>query len=177
MDDATGRAMMNNEQMRAAFEAWAGIKYRNVDEYSNRDHAIGLSAWQAAMAHRIEPVDGLLAQAIEQCDGCMDETQVEPEDAAAWQIVRKHITPSPAQAQPVAYAAQAFENGKRHVHEQALVVTHSLMRERDEAFAKGRSAGIEEAARIVEDYQADQGIVTFTEQAIAIRSLDTKPSE
>lgn len=30
----------------------------------------------------------LLQQAIEQCDGCMGETQVEPEDAAAWKVVR-----------------------------------------------------------------------------------------
>jgi hypothetical protein len=41
---------------------------------------------------------GMLAQAIEQVDGCMDETLVEPEDAAAWQIVKKHILP--AQATP-----------------------------------------------------------------------------
>lgn len=36
--------------------------------------------------------DELLQHAIEQCDGCMDETQVEPEDAAAWKVVRAALT-------------------------------------------------------------------------------------
>jgi hypothetical protein len=73
--------------------------------------------------------------------------------------------------------SQAFEAGMRRANEQACKVTHGLMAERDEAFAKGRAAGIEEAARTIEDYQADQGIVTFTEQAMAIRALAAKPAE
>jgi hypothetical protein len=62
----------------------------------NRRAALAAPAAQVA-------VPELLAQAIEQVDGCMDVTQVEPEDAAAWQVVRKHIAaaPSPAQAQPI----------------------------------------------------------------------------
>lgn len=42
----------------------------------------------------------LLQQAIEQCDGCMDVTQVEPEDAAAWQVVRAALA-SQAESAPV----------------------------------------------------------------------------
>lgn len=38
-----------------------------------------------------------LQQAIDAVDSCMDMTVVEPEDAAAWQIVRKHIGAAPAQ--------------------------------------------------------------------------------
>jgi hypothetical protein len=42
----------------------------------------------------------LLAQSIEMVDGCMDETQVESEDAAAWHIVRKHFLAQRAASQP-----------------------------------------------------------------------------
>jgi len=38
-----------------------------------------------------------LQQAIDAVDSCMDMTVVESEDAAAWQIVRKHIGAAPAQ--------------------------------------------------------------------------------
>ena len=38
-----------------------------------------------------------LQQAVDVVDSCMDMTMVEPEDAAAWQIVRKHIGATPAQ--------------------------------------------------------------------------------
>lgn len=37
-------------------------------------------------------VSDIMQQAIEQVDGCMDVTQVEPEDAAAWEIVKKRLT-------------------------------------------------------------------------------------
>lgn len=66
-------------------------------------------AAKAKNGHPASATDaGLLAQAIEQVDGCMDETQVEPEDAAAWQVVRKHI--APAQAAPIDHEAVAAVN-------------------------------------------------------------------
>lgn len=40
---------------------------------------------------------GMLVQAIDACDACMDVTQVEPEDAAAWQVVRAALV-APAHA-------------------------------------------------------------------------------
>jgi len=53
------------------------------------------------LARRAAPVSAPIAgdalrQAIEACDGCMDETQVEPEDAAAWKIVRAALANQPA---------------------------------------------------------------------------------
>lgn len=40
---------------------------------------------------KLDAAGGLLEQAIDACDACMDISQVEPEDAAAWQIVRAAI--------------------------------------------------------------------------------------
>ncbi|WP_314435820.1 Lar family restriction alleviation protein [Massilia timonae] len=45
---------------RAAFEAWAGVQYRNIARYSPRDHDMGLTAWKAgraALASRPAEVD------------------------------------------------------------------------------------------------------------------------
>ena len=38
----------STEQERAEFEAWAGIEYRNADEYTKRDYDMGFAAWQAS---------------------------------------------------------------------------------------------------------------------------------
>lgn len=58
----------------------------------------------AAPAHQVA-VPGIVKDAMEMLDGCLDVTMVEPEDAAAWQIVRRHITtppaPAPAVPQPI----------------------------------------------------------------------------
>ena len=54
----------------------------------------------ALAAHPAPSSDAALPEivrhALEMVDGCMDVTQVEPEDAAAWQIVRKLIAAYPA---------------------------------------------------------------------------------
>lgn len=43
-------------------------------------------------ARAVSGVDAeTLRHALEMVDGCMDETQVEPEDVAAWQLVRKYL--------------------------------------------------------------------------------------
>ncbi|MFU1945226.1 hypothetical protein ACLQ81_13740 [Bordetella avium] len=50
------RANVGDE--RAAFETWAGIEYRNADEYTNRDFRMGLAAWKARAALASAPVAG-----------------------------------------------------------------------------------------------------------------------
>lgn len=88
----------SSDDERAKFEKWlretrnnAAIRLKGTDQYVVPDVQAAWVSWQAraALAQPAEPGGSdVLRNALEQVDGCMDETQVEPEDAAAWQIVR-----------------------------------------------------------------------------------------
>ena len=52
----SGQLPARKDQSRADFKKWAEREYRNADEYSRRDFALGLSAWQAATNHKAADV-------------------------------------------------------------------------------------------------------------------------
>jgi len=50
--NTVGTAPTDEAGERAAFEAWAGIHYRNAQRYTRAKHDAGLAAWRAALASR-----------------------------------------------------------------------------------------------------------------------------
>lgn len=154
---------------------------------------------QAALSDVEDPITvprGLIGAACSAIDKKRDAPKVLAElrryttgDLSSQQPAAAPADSRAAQAQPVADAAQgdalsqqAFDDGKRHAHEQACVVTHRLMAERDDSFANGRAAGIEEAAKVAESlltYPDDRaGVDEELNLAIeAIRALAAKPAE
>ena len=55
----------DQDQRRAEFTEWAEREYRSADEYSKRDYAIGLAAWQAALNRRAAPAQPTDAEILE----------------------------------------------------------------------------------------------------------------
>ena len=81
----------------------AGEKQRADQLQEQAQHAAA-----AVQAEQPAPVaDATMSMALEMVDACMDVTQVEPEDAAAWQIVRRSLA-APVAA-PVAMPAVSVQ--------------------------------------------------------------------
>lgn len=56
----------------AGFDEWAGIRYRNVESYTSRDHTHGLEAWSAALDEATALLPSIMTETFKRQD-CTDE--------------------------------------------------------------------------------------------------------